>query len=164
MKTTIVPAQITTVEDKIIGNLSFTQILLFIAALFISVAIYIVFPTPLKLTVYKLALMLLSIIICFALAIRVRSKILIHWLFLVVNYSQRPQFYVFNKNDVSMRDIFFEKKQKIVNAKSLHNARLKAARNLSVKEFAMLSKVVEYSNKNVRLQFNKKGEVHATVS
>jgi hypothetical protein len=36
MKTTIIPAQITTVEDKIAGNLSFAQILLFLAALFLG--------------------------------------------------------------------------------------------------------------------------------
>ncbi len=164
MKTTIVPAQITTVEDKIIGNLSFTQILLFIAALFISVGIYIIFPTPLKLTLYKLPIMLLSTVICFALAIRIRGKILIHWLFLIVNYSKRPQFYVFNKNDVAMRDIYFEEKKKSVKSKSLQNAKAKATRSLSIMEFEKLSEIVDYSNKNVRLQFNKKGEVHATVS
>lgn len=164
MKTTIVPAQITTVEDKIVGNLSFTQVIMFIAALLISVVIYAVFPKPLKLTLYKLPIMFVSSTICFALAIRIRGKILIQWLVLIVNYSLRPQFYTFNKNDVAMREIVFEEKLKKAKAKNLQKLTAKNLENISTKELAKLKSLVEYSNKNVRLRFNKKGEVHATVS
>lgn len=41
MKTTVVPAQITTVEDKIAGSLTFTQIIMLVIPLLTSTAIYV---------------------------------------------------------------------------------------------------------------------------
>ena len=40
MKMTVVPAQVTTVEDRIIGNLGFSQILLLIVPVFAAAGIF----------------------------------------------------------------------------------------------------------------------------
>ena len=44
MKTAIVPAQVTTVEDKVAGNLNLTQLLLIASPVFVRGVIYAVFP------------------------------------------------------------------------------------------------------------------------
>ncbi len=63
-----------------------------------------------------------------------------------------------------MRDIVFAELPKKVKAKRLQKVTAKNIENISSIELAKLKILVEYSNKNVRLRFNKKGEVHATVS
>lgn len=103
MKTTIVPAQITTVEDKIAGNLTLQQMILLTMPVFIDFALYAVLPHPLKLNAYKLGFMAVVSIVCGLLAIRVRGKILFSWAITVVHYNTRPRYYVFNKNDGYLR-------------------------------------------------------------
>lgn len=44
MRSTVIPAQVTTVEDTIAGNLTITQIMLLIAPVLLSTAIYAVVP------------------------------------------------------------------------------------------------------------------------
>ena len=56
MKTTVVPAQITTIEDRIAGNLTFIQIVLLICALILSTVVYAAIPPRIHLTVVKLIL------------------------------------------------------------------------------------------------------------
>jgi len=103
MKTAIVPAQITTVEDKIAGNLSLSQLILLAIPAFIATAIYIVFPPTLKFVGYKLALVALASVVIASLAIRVRGKLVLHWMIAMTRFNLRPRYYVFNKNDLHLR-------------------------------------------------------------
>lgn len=103
MKTTLVPAQVTTVEDKIAGSLSLQQLLLLCAPIFLSGAIYIVLPPFLHLTTVKVILFVLLSIIFSLLAIRVKGKILLMWLIVIGRYNARPRYYIFNKNDAYLR-------------------------------------------------------------
>ncbi len=103
MKTAIVPAQITTVEDKIAGNLNLSQLILLAIPAFIAAAVYIVFPPTLKFVAYKLALVALVSVALASLAIRIRGKLVLHWLVAMARFNLRPRYYVFNKNDVHLR-------------------------------------------------------------
>lgn len=103
MKTTIVPAQITTVEDKVAGNLSFTQILLFTTPVFLSGAIFALIPPFMNLNAYKLIVCIFLAIICMLLAVRIKGKILLSWVSVIGRYNYRPRYYVFNKNDSYQR-------------------------------------------------------------
>ncbi len=103
MKTSVVPAQVTTVEDKIAGNLNLTQLLLLAAPIFISSGLYVVFPPLLRLTAIKLSLCALIFAVFAALAIRLRGKLLLTWLVLILRYRLRPRYYVFDKNDPHLR-------------------------------------------------------------
>lgn len=105
MKTAIVPAQITTVEDRIAGNLTLQQMVLLIAPVLVDFAIYAVFPVPMKMQAYKMLLMIVFSSLCFMLAIRIKGKLLIHWLVTLAQYNVRPRFYVYNKNDDYLRYI-----------------------------------------------------------
>jgi hypothetical protein len=103
MKSTIVPAQITTVEDRITGNLTLNQLVLLIAPIFLDVVFYAILPTPLKFSPYKVCLILLIDPLCWLLAIRIKTKILLFWLITIIKYNLRPNHYVFNKNDSYLR-------------------------------------------------------------
>ena len=45
MRSTVIPAQITTVEDKIAGNFNLVQILLMMAPVLIATLLYTIIPT-----------------------------------------------------------------------------------------------------------------------
>ncbi|HSX53087.1 MAG TPA: PrgI family protein [Patescibacteria group bacterium] len=103
MKTSTVPAQITTVEDKIAGNLSMSQLTLMAAPVFLGGVLYVMFPPFISLTIPKLVLCSLLLVIFFALAIRIRGKIILIWLFVIVRYNVRPRYFLYNKNDAHLR-------------------------------------------------------------
>ncbi len=105
MRTTIIPAQITTVEDKIAGNLNFTQILLLMAPVFWAAIVYTLLPSPMHLSWYKLVLVGGVLIASLTLSIRVKDKIVFQWLQVLLRFNVRPKYYVFNKNDAYLRVI-----------------------------------------------------------
>src|SRR5674476_179344 len=108
MKTAIVPAQITTIEDKVVGNLSLSQLLLLAAPIFVGSAIYIIFPPNMGAALYK-AILVTIIAVAFALlAIRVRGRILLLWVVTIGRYNLRNRYYVFDKNDPYLRDTDIE--------------------------------------------------------
>jgi len=104
MKTTTVPAQITTVEDRIAGSLSLSQLMLLASPIFIGSAIYVLFPPMLRLTYLKLAISFVIAVIFGILAIRVKGRIILLWAIVIFRYNLRPRFYIFNKNDQHLRD------------------------------------------------------------
>jgi len=103
VKTAVVPAQITTVEDKIAGNVSLSQLILLALPLFIGTVLYIVFPPTLSMTLPKLTLGGLVAIVCCSLAVRVKGKIVLLWAVTIVRYNLRPRYYVFSKNSSYLR-------------------------------------------------------------
>ena len=73
MKVTVVPAQVTTVEDRISGNLSMSQIALFAIPIFCGSLLYAVLPPSMEVSLYKLiAIGILSLLSC-QLAIRIKG-------------------------------------------------------------------------------------------
>lgn len=104
MKTTVVPAQITSVEDRIAGNFTFAQIFLLIIALIVGTVIYVVVPERMHLSSLKLSLILFQFFILSGLALRVSGKIMAEWLATYLRYSRRPRRYVFTKIDEATRE------------------------------------------------------------
>ncbi|MCG3206325.1 MAG: hypothetical protein KCHDKBKB_03060 [Elusimicrobia bacterium] len=105
MRTTIIPAQITTVEDKIAGSLNMTQILILMFPVLWTALIYILFAPVMKLAPYKLGLIGAVIAICLILIIRIKDKIVADWLGVVLRYQFRPKYWLYNKNDITNRII-----------------------------------------------------------
>ena len=113
MRTTVIPAQITTVEDKIAGSLNLTQILILMVPLFWSAIVYILFLPAMKLAWYKLPLVLVVLFICLILSMRIKDKVVLNWLMVLLSYNLRPKYYLFNKNEGYLRNLdlpVFEKK------------------------------------------------------
>lgn len=103
MKTTTVPAQVTTVEDKIAGNLNLNQLLLLALSVFVGFALYVVFPPSMKLSIVKVLLCLMVMFVFASLAVRVKGKLIMQWMVLLLRYNLRPRYYLFNKNDAYLR-------------------------------------------------------------
>ncbi len=105
MRTTIIPAQITTVEDKIAGSLNFAQILLFMAPVLWGTLVYTLFMPSMKIALYKIGVVLIVAIICLVMAIRIKDKIIAEWAMVLLKYKLRPKLYLFDKNDLTERTV-----------------------------------------------------------
>lgn len=103
MKSTIVPAQITSVEDRIAGNLSFKQLILFMTPVFTGTAIFAFLPPFTAFHMYKLTIASVIAFICIVLAVRVRGRLIVEWITVLSRYNTRPRHYVFRKNDLFLR-------------------------------------------------------------
>lgn len=114
MKTTVVPAQITSVEDRIAGNLSFKQLILMVTPVFVSTALFILLPPFTKYRLYKVIISGMFAFLCFTLALRIKNKLVIEWIIMLSHYNLRPRVYVFNKNSISSRSIIQSQKKKAV--------------------------------------------------
>jgi hypothetical protein len=114
MKTTVIPAQVTTVEDTIAGNLTLSQIVLFIIAIFLATSIYSVVPSPLKLSVPKVFMIVICSGVCLTLSIRLKGKLMLHWVLLITSYTVRSHRYVYNKNSFAGRVVTKEISKKTI--------------------------------------------------
>ena len=103
MKTTVVPAQVTTVEDRIMGNLGLSQILLFILPMFIGTGLYALLPPNMGGSLYKYLIITVISFVSFVLSIRVRGKIVLLWILTIARYNRRSKYYLFNKNTEEYR-------------------------------------------------------------
>lgn len=164
MKTTIIPAQITSVEDKIAGSLSFSQILLLIAALFIATAIYAIVPKTFHLSISKVLLIFLVSGITMVLAIRIKGKVLFQWISIIATFWFRPRRYAFNKNDTLYRNILREEKIRKVKAHAVKTQKSKLENTVSIADRKSLEDILSNPEQNVRLAFSKKGGIRVSVS
>lgn len=115
MRSKPIPAQITTVEDKIAGNLNLTQIMLLMIPVFFTTIAYAFFPPRMHLAIYKFPLVLIVLVISLILSMRIKGKVVLNWLIILLTYNLRPRYYLFNKNDTNFRTLdlpVFEKKQR----------------------------------------------------
>jgi hypothetical protein len=103
MRNTIIPAQITTVEDKIAGSFNMAQILILMIPVLWTTLVYALFFPAMKIVIYKLVLVFIVTTICVILVIRIKEKIIASWLLIIIKYRLRPKYYLFNKNNLNNR-------------------------------------------------------------
>ena len=120
MRTTIIPAQITTVEDKIAGNLNFTQILLLMVPVFWTTIVYVCLAPKMQIAWYKLPLAISVLVVCLILSLRIKGKVVLSWLLVLLRFNLRPKFYVFNKNEAYLRTLDLPAIEK-VSPRLIHN-------------------------------------------
>lgn len=156
MRTTVIPAQITTVEDKIAANLNLTQIVLLLSSLFIATFIYATFPPKLVFSFYKLPLFFITFIACGTLALRIKGKVVLNWLFILAAYYLRPQYYIYNKNDLTTRDIqFFVKPAKVRSAKAKKAVEKEQAKKLSISDLVQMETILANPKTSFSMRFKK---------
>ncbi|MFA4996430.1 MAG: PrgI family protein [Patescibacteria group bacterium] len=164
MKTTVVPAQITTVEDRIAGNLTFTQIIMLIVPLITSTIVYILIPPRSGFTTFKIVLIVLQFMVFGTLAIRVRGKILIEWLAIYLKYKLRPRIYIFTKNDQAGREaVIIEEKEKKVVEKLPVIEKLKSVDN-STHFNPDARRLLDNSTLSFRFGISKKGGIDVSIT
>lgn len=165
MKVTVVPAQVTTVEDRIIGNLGFSQMLLMVVPVFASAALFVVLPPFMGNAIYKYVVMGILAMICCVLAIRIKGKILGAWIILVLRYNLRPKYYLFNKNVSALRENYTNEQEKIQEepvtvAAKPRPTRLKLDQPVTAKILA----TIENPAAKVRFETGKRGTLHVRLT
>ena len=165
MKVTVVPAQVTTVEDRIIGNLGFSQMLLMIIPVFVSAALFALLPPFMGSAFYKYLIMGILALMCCVLAIRIKGRILASWLVTIFRYNVRPKYYLFNKNVLALRQdypVVTEKKEK--EKAVAKNTERTALPRLNTPETAKILATIENPAARVRFETTKKGGLHVRLT
>ena len=167
MRSKPIPAQITTVEDKIAGNLNLTQIMLMMVPVFFTTAAYAVFPPGMQLAIYKIPLVLVVLVLSLILSMRIKGKVVLNWLVILLRYNIRPRYYLFNKNDTSLRVLdmpVFEKRQR----KLFKKAPAKLEKRAPIPAFALndlarFQKMVNDPNYSFVLKAGKEGGFNVSL-
>ncbi|MDD3686353.1 MAG: PrgI family protein [Bacteroidales bacterium] len=157
MKTTVVPAQVTTVEDKIAGNFTFPQIVLFIIALLVGTAIYILIPPKTNFTVGKLILIVMQLMLFGGLAIRYKDKIIADWLIIILRYNSRPKRYVFTKNDTAFRKKLSKLKKSVKIKKTQKKIENKAEEKLNYHSQNKVDQILVNPKVSISFKPSRKG-------
>lgn len=165
MRTTIIPAQITTVEDKIAGNLNFTQIIILMIPIFWTTFLFAFVPPVMKLVWYKLPLILIVLLTCLILSLRIRDRVVLNWLILLLRFKIRPMYFVFNKNDNYLREMeepILERKNKLSEVK-VSKTIDKKENELAQAESVKFLHVINDSKNSLSFKLNKQGGLNVAV-
>ncbi len=166
MKVAVVPAQITSVEDKIAGNLGISQLILLIAPVFTSSALFIAIPPFMAAPVYKIVLIaVITLVFCIS-AIRIKGKILLHWAIIILRYNTRPKYFVYNKNDAYLRTaIQTEPKDTKEKAKKAEKPKpVFALPQFQTHDRVALEAIVANPKAKLHFKMNKKGVLDVHIS
>lgn len=164
MKVTVVPAQVTTVEDRIAGNLGFSQLMLLAMPVFTSAALFVVLPPFYKGSLYKTILISVLFVVSSILAIRIKGKLVLFWIMTLLTYNLRPRHFVFDKRTTAGRETYstamqFEDEPVTVKQEVLERSSL----NLSPAELVALSDLMEHPDANLSFE-TKKGGLYVRIS
>lgn len=159
MRTTIIPAQITTVEDKIAGSLNFAQILLLMIPILWGTLVYAVFMPTMKLAPYKIGLVLIVTALSLVLALRIKDKIVAEWIGVLLRYKLRPKFYIFNKNDLTERTIDLPHEPALNHKNAVIKSGKKQTKELSIKELIKFEQAMASKNLAVSFRYGRKGSL-----
>jgi hypothetical protein len=160
MRTRVIPAQITTVEDKIAGNLNLTQMLILMAPVFFSTIIYVLLPPTMGIVWYKVTLSLVAFSVCGILALRIKGKVVVSWIAILLKYFLRPKYYVLNKNDPYLRVIELPKTptdSAEVKAETGKAAAHKPESSFNIGDLVRLEQLLTKKNTDLRFKVGKNG-------
>lgn len=164
MKTTVVPAQITTVEDRIAGSLTMPQITLMVVSLVVGAGIYAEVPPKMHLGAIKLSMIIIQFAVFGILALRINGKIVADWLIIYSRYSMRPRRYIFTKNDLIHREIIAEEKS-VATEQSRENISegKNTAKPLTLLEQLNLKKILDNDDLTISFKPSKKGGMDVSL-
>ncbi len=164
MKVRNIPAQITTVEDKIAGNLSLTQIVLLMIPVFWFMVVYTLFSPFMHFAWYKVPLFLIFGLASLILAIRIKEKIILSWLVILLRYNIRPKYYVLNKNDSYLREmnlVSLGKEKEKAKVKSFAKEKQSVTEKaLAFRDFVRLENLLSDPRISFSIKSHKKGGLH----
>jgi len=164
MRTTAIPAQVTTVEDRIAGSLGMSQMVLLFTPIIVGSFLYAGLPPAMHSATYKLILLTLLLGVCCGLAVRIRGKIVLFWGVILLRYWLRPRYYVFDKRSMHGRPQYHGIVQRddadelVTTIK--HTLPLA---NLTLSDVVKVRELLEHPAANVAYEF-KNGGLHVRVS
>lgn len=167
MRATTIPAQITTVEDKIAGNLNMTQVALLAVPIIFAAMVYTAFPPTFHFAIYKLPLILIVAVLCVGLSLRINGKVIISWLIVVLRFNLRPKYYLFDKNDEYLRDMYLpeiEKKPFRLSLPNFLKSKKKVegipARSFSISDLMKLQDFIHNPEYSFSFKVSEKGGIN----
>ena len=165
MKVTVVPAQVTTVEDRIIGNLGFSQMLILIIPVFLGAALFAALPPVMTPSSYKYLIMGMLTLVCCILAIRIKGKIVALWLVTILRYNLRPKFYLFNKNTTALREEYELKRvDSDSSAPTSKSSRTLSIPKLEISEAFKVYNAMDNPATKLRFETTKKGGLNVRLT
>lgn len=164
MKVTVVPAQVTTVEDKITGNLSLTQIALFAVPVFGGSLLYAALPPTMGYVLYKVIVIGIVAIISLALSIRIKGKIVLQWLMVLLRYHARPRLYLFNKNTALYREDYPEVPKQQATATTVQEKKPITLPKIDASQKAYLYAKLGDPINRLKFETTKKGGLNVRIS
>ncbi len=164
MKTTIVPAQVTTVEDKITGNLGVSQMLLLVVPVFVGSLLFVLLPPFYEYAMYKIVLLVILSTVCISLSIRIRGKIVLFWIAVMLHYNVRPRYYVYDKNDLHLRELAYAEEGLFDTEVAADTTEMVTSPRIAISDAVSVENLILNPESNFRLSVNKKGRlsVHLT--
>ncbi len=166
MRVSVVPAQVTTVEDRIIGCLGFMQILILVSAILCGAGVFVVLPPMMGEAWYKYGIIAAVLTVGSILSIRVRGVILAHWVSIIVRYNQRPMYYVADKNTTAyrQRDKDKDDQARISARASPSTVSRHQSVHLDVSARAKARAVIDDPAAHIRIATDTKGGVHVRIT
>lgn len=162
MKATVVPAQVTTVEDRVAGNLGFSQLILFAIPVFGGSLLYAALPPSMGASLYKLVIICIIAVVSTIFAIRIKGKILLLWMIILLRYNLRPKFYLFNKNTETFRENYSNHQLPSEQSDSQRTSKQSATLlpKLGLIESARAYATLDDPLRQLRYETNKKGVLY----
>ncbi len=168
MRTQVIPAQITTVEDKIAGNLNGTQLFLLMIPILYTTLDYAIFYPHMHVSVIKILSALFVLIASILLSLRIKGKVVFNWLIVILAYNIRPKYYVCNKNDTYLRqlDLLTPEKHSHTHISNAHAVKKEPQEvaEYGVKELLQLEKLIGDTKRGLTFRWNRKGGLHVAFN
>lgn len=166
MISTTVPAQVTTVEDKITGNLSVSQLLLLTLPVLGGGLLFVMFPPFLSYAEYKIVLTVCFVVLCCTLALRIKGKVLVVWLVLLVRFYASPRYYVFDKNDHYLREPISDPVANKSETKESPSLRQSAQplEKLTTAELVKIEEIMASPEAKLHYKTNRKGKLYVHIT
>lgn len=158
MKSRLIPAQITTVEDKIAGNFSFSQIIILLIPIFCASLVYALLPPSMMFVWYKILIISVFALIILPLAIRVKGRIILSWLISIFRFTLRPRYYVFDKQSSFNRDVYLPINKDIKKKTIKQKQEIKTIpEQVEIREVLQLDNLLQDTGFNLIYRASKKG-------
>lgn len=164
MKATVVPAQVTTVEDRIMGRLGFSQLMLLFIPVFFGGMLYMIAPPLFGSDLYKYIIIGFLTVICMTLAIRVRGKIVAQWLSIILRYNVRPTYYLFDKNTSAYRRDYDVPTKEAETVTETAAPKKRAPSPLAIHEVSSLMHRLERPQSQLSFETTKKGGLYVRLT
>jgi hypothetical protein len=164
VKVVVVPAQVTTVEDRITGNLSVSQIALFAVPIFGGSLLYAALPPSLEFSLYKLIMIGFVSILAGLLAIRIKGRIVLVWAFILLRYRLRPRRYLFNKNTALYREDYPEPPKEAETRTTIEEHTPAVLPKLGIQEKAYVYATLDDPISRLRFETTKKGGLNVRIT
>ncbi len=164
MKVTVVPAQITTVEDRVTGNLGMSQMILLAVPIFGGSALFAGLPPVMASALYKYIVIGIITVISCILAIRIKGRILLLWLVMILRYNLRPAYYLYDKRSSVFREVYAPIKDSMPKVAARKKAKVQTLPHISTTDAARIMSLIENPAANLRFATNKRGGLYVRIT